>query len=226
MVMKSAEDETYAAIMDILVLQIFNSLFYASVALTKIIKPGHSQRSPGAEPIIELGRHYRGTAPIEPHGFDVGAVLCRSWPTSCPCHRSFRFFHPRLSSKASSSFASAWKILRETEGNECLRIKHHGFQNDPSRLEVGNLALDRAIPLVECPRQLVPIIHDCPETLIVSAARSQEKMWRHWGGLSSMSAELPVSYIHLVDFGPRSLRPRGRAQAAWHRDHRSWIGGL
>jgi len=30
MVMKSAEDGTYAAIMDILVLQIFNSLFYAS----------------------------------------------------------------------------------------------------------------------------------------------------------------------------------------------------
>jgi hypothetical protein len=54
MVMKSAEDGTYAAIMDILVLQIFNSLFYASVALTEIIKPGHSQQSlSGAREVIK-----------------------------------------------------------------------------------------------------------------------------------------------------------------------------
>jgi len=44
----------YAATMDILVLQIFNSLFYASVALTEIIKPGHSQQSlSGARELIE-----------------------------------------------------------------------------------------------------------------------------------------------------------------------------
>ncbi len=81
----------------------------------------------------------------------------------------------RIDGVSSPRFASYWEPFVAAEGDELLRIEGDRDQVEAEGVRLRHLALHQFLPLVKCPRELLPVIHDLPDALVILATKPKRR---------------------------------------------------
>lgn len=124
--------------------------------------------------------------------------------------------HPLSDGEAGPCFTSSWEILSLAEGRELLRIKDHGFESEAHGRRARHLALCSFLPLIECGREFVPVVHDRPDFVVVLATIPGRDIVASHGHLSPFAdqANFLPDQFHVAD-------PEGSVRR-WNADVESW----
>jgi hypothetical protein len=79
--------------------------------------------------------------------------------------------------KFGAGLTAASQFLRLAVGDEIIRIEDYGFYDDAAALRLRNLAFCPLLPLIKIGRELIPVIHDFPDTLVVFASVPRSNVW-------------------------------------------------